>query len=232
VITGRHRTDFVQDEAGRRLEVTEPNDLRFGPDSRLWVLEAHRVRVGSVADGAPVVWRNDAASTEAGADLKCVAPGRGFTLVGRRDGRVIRLDPQGAELGSWQVMESAVLSAAVSPGESRAAAGGERGEVRLIDVAGGKVTDLPDAHRLAVRTVAYGPDFFVTGSADRRVRLWTLAGEPIATLQMRGPVHKVLVSARGDSLLVQVEGERAVRRWRLDVLFRAWAALGLFDRAE
>jgi hypothetical protein len=44
---------------------------------------------------------------------------------------------------------------------------------------------------------------------------------------MQGPVKKVLLSDDESSLLVLVEGERAVRRWNLDVLFREWAALGL-----
>lgn len=227
VVSAGDEEKGIQDHSGARLEAPALSDVRYGPDGRLWVLENHHLRLGSMADEAPVVWRNDPANEKAGTDLKCVAPGRQFSLIGRRDGQVFRLDPAGAETASWKVMASAVLGIALSPDEGTAVAGGERGEVRRIDTASGAVTEVPNAHRAAVYSVAHGPTFFATGSADRRVRLWTLAGEPIATLEMAGPVRKVLVSARGDSLLVQVEGERAVRRWRLDVLSREWADLGL-----
>ena len=227
VHTGEFRTRRLEDQSRAQMEVPGLSDLRFGLDSRLWILEGHRVRVGSVANGVPAVWQNDAASEAAGADFKCLAPGRTFTLIGRRDGRVFQLSPTGVLQTSWKALESAVVSVALSPDEDRAVVGGERGEVRLIEVATGAVADIPNAHRLAVSTVAYGPNFFATGSTDRRVRLWTPAGVPIATLQMSGAVQKILVSGRGDSLLVQVDGERAVRRWKLDELFRAWADLGL-----
>jgi hypothetical protein len=61
------------------------------------------------------------------------------------------------------------------------------------------------------------------------VRLWTLDGRPLATLRMQGPVRKVLLSDDERSLLVLVEGERAVRRWRLGDLFQGWRAHGLGD---
>lgn len=227
VLSGTAGENVLQDETGARLMAADLSDVRFGPDGRLWVLQDHHLRIGSVSGGAPVAWRNDPASESAGAALKCVAPGPDFTLVGRRDGRVFRLGPVGGEEAAWPVVNGAVLGLAIGAGGGRAAAGGERGEVHLLDAGTGAVTPIPDAHRAAVPAVVFGPNFLVTGSADRRVRLWTPAGEPIATLTMRGPVAKVLVSTDGSSLLVHVQGERAVRRWRLDVLFREWEGLGL-----
>ena len=141
--------------------------------------------------------------------------------------RDVRVEPDAGLTACWAVMDSAVPGLDLSAAGTRAVAGGERGEVRLLDLGTGAVTDLPDAHRAAVTSVAHGPRLVVTGSADRRVRLWTPGGEPIATLRMPGPVRKVLLSADESSLLVLVEGERAVRRWRLDALFREWEALGL-----
>jgi WD40 repeat protein len=229
VITRTEPTDAnwtVEDQELNRLSVPSLADVRFGPDGRLWVLEDQRLRVGSIRD-APVVWTNDAAAQAAGMALTCVAPGPHGTLVGRRDGRVIDLDPTGRERAARPVTDARIHAIAVSPAGDVGVAGGARGEVKLIDLETGHVTEVPTGHRAAVNSAAWGPGFFVTGSDDRRVRLWTSAGELLASFEMSGPVRKVMVSANGESLLVHVEGEQAVRRWRLDVLFREWTALGL-----
>jgi WD40 repeat protein len=79
-----------------------------------------------------------------------------------------------------------------------------------------------------VRSAAYGPGgWFATGSADRTVKLWDAAGRPVLTLRTGGGVRKVAVSTDGQLLTVLVDGERAVRRWRLDHLRNELTALGL-----
>jgi hypothetical protein len=49
----------------------------------------------------------------------------------------------------------------------------------------------------------------------------------VLTLRAGGGVRKVAVSSDGRLLTVLIDGERAVRRWRLDRLREALAALGL-----
>jgi WD40 repeat protein len=222
---GRDRLDAFD---GRRVWADDLQDARFGPDGRLWVLEGRRLR--AVPAGSPdgrVVWENDPAAVQAGQVLRVVAPGRDHVLVGRRDGLVVRVDAATGAAASWSVFPNAVTGLAVAPDGRRALVGGAGGEVGLMDVATGAVVRLADAHLGAVSGAAFGSQLLVTGSADGRVRLWTPAGQPIATLRMRGPVKKLHLSADGTSLLVHVEGETGLRRWRLDRLFAEWRELGL-----
>jgi len=173
------------------------------------------------------IWQNDPEWAPKGLQVRSLTAGRRWVFIGRRDGMVIRVDPATGSATEWPLLATPADGLAVSPDESRLLVGGEGGEVRLVDVDTGAVTVVPDAHRADVPAVAFGRHFFVTGSADRRVRLWTPDGRPLATLRMQGPVKKVLLSDDERSLLVLVEGERAVRRWRLDDLFQEWRALGL-----
>jgi serine/threonine protein kinase/WD40 repeat protein len=221
---------FLRTTAGTQWEVKAQclQDTRVGPDGRLWTLESDRLKEGDITSSKNrTVWRNDLVAMSVGMVLRTMAVGGGSVFVGRRDGRLFRIDPATGTASAWPLLDTPVAGLALSPDESRLLAGGEGGEVLLVDPATGKAIAIPDAHRGAVPGVAFGRHFFVTGSADRRVRLWTPSGEPIATLRMQGPVRKVLLSEDESSLLVLVEGERAVRRWKLDALFREWAALGL-----
>ncbi|MBO0700723.1 MAG: hypothetical protein J2P46_20165, partial [Zavarzinella sp.] len=215
---------------GRAWDAADLQAARFGPDGRLWILE-HDLLKESVPPKwvDRVVWRNDAEAKGAGMVLRMLAVGRDAVFVGRRDGWLFRIDPTTGGAAGWPQLTTPVAGLAVSPDQGRLLIGGEGGELRLVDSATGEATEIPEAHRGAVPAVAFGRHFFVTGSADRRVRLWTPDGRPLATLRMQGPVRKVLLSDDERSLLVLVEGERAVRRWRLGDLFREWRALGLGD---
>ena len=46
VHTGLEGTQRIEDQSRGQIEAPELSDLRFGLDSRLWILEKHRVRVG------------------------------------------------------------------------------------------------------------------------------------------------------------------------------------------
>jgi WD40 repeat protein len=224
----RGGADYLAATDGRNWGIRDMKDARFGPDGRLWTLEADRLRLAlpPPSDGE-VVWENDPPAAEAGRVLRVVAAGRHRVLVGRRDGWLFRIDLGTGAARAWPLLSSSVAGVAISPDGQTALVGGDGGELRLLDLESGTVAQVRDAHRGAVPAVVFGRQLLVSGSADRRVRLWTPTGDPIATLRMAGPVRKVLLSAEESSLLILVEGERAVRRWRLDSLFREWATLGI-----
>jgi WD40 repeat protein len=222
----RERVEYSD---GTAVACERVSDLRFAPDGRLWAAEAHRVRVWTLPgwqEECPL--ENEAAARDAGMVFRAAAPGRRVSAIGRRDGRVFLLPAAGPAPPPRRVFASAVTSLALSPGEEKVLAGGERGEVIAWGVADGTITVLPDAHRDAVWSAAYGPGgWFVTGSADRTIRLWDADGRPVLTLRAGGGVRKVAVSSDGRLLTVLVDGERAVRRWRLAHLRDELAALGL-----
>ncbi len=158
-----------------------------------------------------------------------LAAGRQYVFLGRRDGCVIRVEPATKNAVVWNTSIGAIDAISFSPQENKVLAGDEHGRVVLLDTQTGRVQLLPDAHRAPVRSVAYGVHFLVTAGADRAVRLWTTDGVPLATLRMAGPVRKVHLSQDSRSLLVHVDGERGIRRWRLDLLFQEWRKMGLGD---
>jgi hypothetical protein len=229
--------DLISPAVGPPWEIPANRKLKAitcGPDGRFWMVDEDSLL--EVHPGQPVkpgprhfLWQNDPEWAAKGFQLRSLAAGQHWVFVGRRDGTVIRVGPATESASEWHLLTTPADGLAVSPDETRLLVGGEGGEVRLVHIETGAATVVPDAHRADVPAVAFGRHFFVTGSADRRVRLWTPDGRPLVTLRMQGPVRKVLLSDDERSLLVLVEGERAVRRWRLGDLFQEWRALGLGD---
>jgi WD40 repeat protein len=221
----------IETSDGAQFHSTKRIVPRFGPDGRLWILsEDGTLRVATPPNWEQrLVWNNDLASVGLGIVPKSLAVGSDCVLVGRRDGRLYRIDPTAGQTHSWPLFSSAITSLDIASAGDSAVAGTDRGELRFVNPRTGESVEIPNAHRQEVTSIAFGRNLLVTGSADRRVRLWTTDGRPIATFRMSGPVRKILLSADGTSLLVHVDGERAIRRWRLDRLFAEWRALGLGD---
>lgn len=134
-------------------------------------------------------------------------------------GMIHQLHPAGLAPRSYGSGLTGITSIALAPNEDRVRIGGENGHLRLVSVADGMHTLIPTAHRDAVRSVAFGPGGRIaTGSADRTIKLWDADGRLILTLRANGGVRKLAVSTDGQLLTVLVDGELAVRRWRLGLL--------------
>jgi serine/threonine protein kinase/WD40 repeat protein len=226
---GPHLKGVVDVSDGDRWMPDHFHTACFGSDGRLWLMDNHELQQLLAGHKYLVVWKNDAISEQAGMLIRSIAGGRKYLLAGRRDGMLFRIDTARMTASNWQVSSGALDAVAISSDDSRGSVGDENGLVALIDLETGKITSIPEAHSAPVRSIASGPGFLATGSADSTVRLWFADGRPLATLRMNGPVRKVLLSEDGRSLLVHIEGERAVRRWRMDLLFREWQAMGLGD---
>jgi WD40 repeat protein len=207
------------------VDTDRVTDLRFGPDGRLWATDANRVRAWTLPGwGEARPLENDPTAVAGGVVFRAVAPGRTTTLVGRRDGRVYQL-PAGR---ASHPFPAPVTALALAGDETRGVVGGEGGEVVVLDLTGGAVRPIPHAHRDAVRAAAFAPgDWLVTGSADGTAKFWAADGTPLLTLHTGGGVRKLALGADGTRLTMLVDGERAVRRWRLDRLRAELGALGL-----
>ncbi len=222
--------DQLQDRSGQRFGKFDMLvDARYGPDGRLWVLEAHRLRSMDDAGQERIVWENSFAIRQEGLVAKSFAIGQSIALIGQREGKVIRVNLESRAVEPMNVLSSSAVGIALSPDGARAIVGGDRGEVKLLDVATGLTSELTSPHRGSIRGAAFGANLLATGGEEGIVQLWTPTGLPFAALKMRGPIRKLSLSRDGSSLLVQVEGERGVRRWQLDELRRRWAELGIAE---
>ncbi len=84
------------------------------------------------------------------------------------------------------------------------------------------------AHDDAIWAVSIGPrGWFATGASDRLVKVRDDRGQPVLTLPQTRPVRRLFWSADGHTLSVLAEGERGIRRWRLDRLRSEIADLGI-----
>src|SRR5439155_20443875 len=117
-----------------------------------------------------------------------------------------------------------VLSVALSPDEGLVAAGSRSGSVRLIRTA--DRVELPGfgAQPGGVTAVSFSRDgsLLATGGKDRAVRVWRRAGDRFELLfavdDLPAPVVGLEFGPSGNSLLVLLTNERAVRVWDLDQL--------------
>jgi serine/threonine protein kinase/WD40 repeat protein len=212
----------------------EVHGLVFAPDDRLWLADELRIRCLQGDRLRPgVSWRNIVSDRLLGlGTLWGVATGQRRILVAGRDGAVRLLCPDRAGLlATFRLGNVPACAVALNQDESRALVGMWDGAVRLLDLPGGRITDLPVRHRDRVGVVAFlGSDRAVTGSGDGMVRLWRRHGasfEEWLSLPMRAAVERLSATPDGRRLAVVLAGERAVRVWHLDRLEGQLRKLGL-----
>jgi WD40 repeat protein len=212
-----------------RFDVVVPSlvDLKFAPDGCAWAVDEDCVTVFNPPSWiAATRFMNDSDSRSKGMSFRALVVGRGRVLVGRRDGRLFALNPDNGVCEREWSTDQPVTALAQSADELLAVVGGEGGGVSAIRF--DRQVRLASAHHDAVRGVAIGPGgLIVTGSADRTVKVWDADMKPVLTLRVGGSVRQLALSENGKRLTILVDGERAVRQWRLDELRREIANLGL-----
>ncbi len=105
-------------------------------------------------------------------------------------------------------------------GQLFAAAGapGKAGEVRLWDVADGKLLHTFTGHTDAIYTIALSPDgkTFATGSYDQKIILWDLlARKPLRTLEGHNGAVFGLAFRKDGKVLASASADRTIKLWNV-----------------
>jgi WD40 repeat protein len=153
-----------------------------------------------------------------GTSCGALAPNGKFALLGKWNQPFIEIDLEsGKETGRWKE-NAGPASLAVAPDSTRVLEGTVFGEVRLWDVAGGKMVHVFRGHKKSVKAVAFSPDGrrALSGSDDGAVRLWDLEErkELAVFTGHTAPVRAVAFSLDGSRAASGSE-DYTVRLWRL-----------------
>jgi WD40 repeat protein len=205
------------------------HDLRFGPGGRLWAAVGDGVRAWDPPATEPAArWSNQLSGALTGlGTVRAAAAGRQWVVVAGRDGvaRVLRASDAGPQ-GAGPRASSPLCSAALSPSETVAALGTEKGEILLLAVPSGELLARTPAHSDTVTALAFaGERLLISGGRDRTVRLTAWDGtapRELFSVRTGGPVQDLALGPDGRSLGVLVQHERGVRLWDLR---RLWQGL-------
>lgn len=220
-------------------DIDNSERLRFSPNgSMLWAIERQpgkRLRCWQWPNDKVLgVWSNEWATEARGAaGLWSLAVGQNWVLAGSGDQHAKLIDSQTLQMTTeWDCAMGAVCAVALSPDETLAAAGTQAGGIVVAQIPSGEKTVSMQPHHAPVESIAFSPNgaLLATGSADKTVRLWKVAGaklEELVVLRMPEAVDQIAFFPDGKQLAVLVQRETAVRVWHLDRLRARLAEMGL-----
>jgi serine/threonine protein kinase/WD40 repeat protein len=230
-----------RDGAGTAVEHALPDvreaSLSFAPDGRLWGGLGDVVRswdgVGKELAGWSNRWPGGLAVLP---EIWSVSAGRTRVVAGGRDGRLhLFTTAEVKTLWSKKAADTPLRSVALSADETLAAAGSDRGDVRLLRTADGETLSALTPHRDRVEALAWSGRLLASGSGDRTVKLWDYAGGKLTellTLRQPDRVRWLAFHPDGVRLFVLLDRERAVRVWHLDRLRARLTELALGEDLE
>jgi WD40 repeat protein len=208
----------------------------------------HGLTLGLVDHENVVAWRtpemkiawqqhNFMAGIIAGSNqLTSLSAGPEWAMVGTERGDLMLLETATGrleKLHSGAKDEAKIHAVCLIPRQPWCAVGNANGTLKLVRLVEGEEVFRTDAHRRSIDALATTADgrLLVSGGRDGVVRVWRCEGSNLHlayTLpDFSGPIRGVSFDRRGDVLAVVVQGERAVRIWKLNGLAEEFAARGL-----
>jgi WD40 repeat protein len=147
--------------------------------------------------------------------------GQRLAIGGFREVRLVKVPEEPVTTFSGAI--DAVRAVSFSPdGSLLAAAGGQpgrRGEVKVWEVASGKLTGTMVGHKDAIYAAAFSPDgkTLATSSYDKMIELWDVANaKPLRTLKDHIDAVYALAYTPDGKLLVSAAADRTVKIWNPD----------------
>jgi WD40 repeat protein len=130
-------------------------------------------------------------------------------VAGARDGKVLRWDSNGRELGKWQLTSSITAGDHAAQGATFAV-GARDGSVRIVRD-GGLAVPLAD-HATAVHSLAWHPRRLeLLSAADTAVRVWSVSGSLLRYLSAGEPIGRAWWAA--DGKWIAADGETSLQIW-------------------
>jgi WD40 repeat protein len=189
--------------------------------------------------GMQMAWEqhNSMATIIAGSNqLNCLTANRDWIAVGTERGDLLLLHTAtgGLEkLHSGAEGQVAIHAVCMVPGQPLCAVGDANGALKLVRLPEGDEVFRTEAHHRSIDALAASGDgrMLVSGGRGGTVRVWRCEGSRLqpafALPECSGPIRSVSLDSRGDTLAIAVQGERAVRLWKLNHLAEEFAARGL-----
>ena len=211
----------------------------FSPtEDKLWGIVNGNKLVGWKLPGfeVSVQWDNSVSQFLTGrSSIDCLAVSPHWAIAGCANGTIVLVD---ARTGTFRPLPSlggqAVTAMAVSRDESLASVGLHDGTLAVVRIADGKVLNKFDDSRESIRTVAFSPagDLLAAGLQNGSVRVLGKQGRDdfsrlISLDGHSGPVMLVQFAPDGNGLYVLVQGETALRLWKLGQLRSSLKQVGL-----
>ncbi|MBA4187962.1 MAG: hypothetical protein C0467_08075 [Planctomycetaceae bacterium] len=230
---------------GIQIDMQVGDDYIFQPDrngQRLWLAHQKKLTVLNLPRREAVAeWRNDLADFTSGlAGLTCVDAVDRYAVVGARDGtvRLMRYLEDGKTRrievdATWTSDAGATTAVALSADETLVGSGMHKGRVVVRQISDGKVVADLDAHTDRVTSIAFSHDgrLLVTGSRDKRVRLWQRSPggyQLLVNLSSIGAsaVQQVAFAPDGHLLILR-ERESAIHCWDVEQLRIRFTKMGI-----
>jgi hypothetical protein len=204
-----------------------PSLLSFAPDGQqVWCVAEDETIVQYSLPELAEQWRwsnADFVQLLGRGGFLSLAVGRQRVLGGTSSGQLISLAPgaQGAPR-MWKA-PAAVTSVVLDRNETQAFFGTADGDVLQVQLPDGTNFKRLGKHARPVSSIVWieGEGLVATSSRDMTVQIWRQRArdfEKVLTLRATGPIDRLRATADGSRLIAHIQGESALRVWRLDLL--------------